>query len=116
MAIEPLFLDEDPRFTKNTYDRDIDQVLFPGSDPFAPDEYDPNNAEITHDEDTNYFLTLNLLACYAKVPVFTALLCDGGDGEATLLSLTINLSARLIQGVKATGAGRCTDRTQHYWL
>jgi len=52
MAIEPLFLSEDPRFTKNSNDRDIDQVLFPGSNPFAPDEYDPNDEEITRNEDT----------------------------------------------------------------
>ena len=52
MAIEPIYLDEDPRFTKNTYDRDIDSVLFQGANPYAPDEYDPNDAETTHDEDT----------------------------------------------------------------
>ena len=52
MAIIPLFLEEDPRFTKNQNDRDIDQVLFPGSDPFAPDEYDSNDEEITANENT----------------------------------------------------------------
>ena len=52
MAIIPLFLEEDPRFTKNSNDRDIDQILFPGSDPFAPDEYDSNDEEITADENT----------------------------------------------------------------
>ncbi len=50
MAIEALFLNEDPRFTKNTNDRDIDQVLFPNSNPFAPDEYDSNDDEITSNE------------------------------------------------------------------
>ena len=52
IAIEPLFTDEDPRFTKNTYDRDIPQDLFPGQDPFQTDEYDPTDATNTHDEDT----------------------------------------------------------------
>ena len=50
MAIEPLFLNEDPRFTKNTNDRNIDQVLFPETNPFSPDEYDPDNATDTFDE------------------------------------------------------------------
>lgn len=50
MAIEPIFLDEDQRFTKNTNDRHIDQVLFPGSDPFAPEADDPNN-DTTTDND-----------------------------------------------------------------
>ena len=52
VAIEPLFLDEDPRFTKNTNDRHIDETLFPEANPFAPDEYDPNNATHAFDEDT----------------------------------------------------------------
>ena len=53
IAIEPLFLDEDPRFTKNTYDeRNIDPELFPGQSPFEKDEYDPTDAATTHDEDT----------------------------------------------------------------
>ncbi len=53
IAIEPIFLDEDPRFTKNTYDeRDIDPELFPGQSPFEKDEYDPTDAATTHDEDT----------------------------------------------------------------
>lgn len=52
IAIEPIFLDEDPRFTKNTYDRNIDPELFPGQSPFEKDEYDPTDATTTHDEDT----------------------------------------------------------------
>ncbi len=53
IAIEPIFLDEDPRFTKNTYDeRNIDPELFPGQSPFEKDEYDPTDAATTHDEDT----------------------------------------------------------------
>ena len=53
IAIEPIFFDEDPRFTKNTYDeRNIDQELFPGQSPFETDEYDPTDAATTHDEDT----------------------------------------------------------------
>ena len=52
IAIEPMFEDEDPRFTKNSNDRDIDETLFPEANPFAPDEYDPNNATHTFDENT----------------------------------------------------------------
>ena len=53
IAIEPIFFDEDPRFTKNTYDeRNIDPELFPGQSPFEKDEYDPTDAATTHDEDT----------------------------------------------------------------
>ena len=52
IAIEPIFLDKDPRFTKNAYDRNIDQELFPDSDPFETDEYDPADSATTHDEDT----------------------------------------------------------------
>ena len=52
IAIEPIFLDEDPRFTKNSYDRNIDQELFPDSNPFETDEYDPTDATTTHHEDT----------------------------------------------------------------
>ena len=52
IAIEPMFEDEDPRFTKNSNDRHIDESLFPEANPFAPDEYDPNNAAHTYDEDT----------------------------------------------------------------
>ena len=53
IAIEPIFFDEDPRFTKNTYDeRNIDPELFPGQSPFEKDEYDPTDATTTHDEDT----------------------------------------------------------------
>ena len=52
IAIEPIFLDEDPRFTKNSYDRNIDQELFPDSDPFETDEYDPADATTTNYEDT----------------------------------------------------------------
>ena len=52
MAIEPMFEDEDPRFTKNVYDRNIDPELFRNSNPFETDEYDPTDAATTHDEDT----------------------------------------------------------------
>jgi hypothetical protein len=52
MAIEPVFLDKDPRFTKNTNDRDIDETLFPEANPFAPDEYDPDNSAHTFDDNT----------------------------------------------------------------
>ena len=52
IAIEPIFLDKDPRFTKNSYDRNIDQELFPDSNPFETDEYDQTDATTTHYEDT----------------------------------------------------------------
>ena len=52
IAIEPMFEDEDPRFTKNIYDRNIDPTLFRDADPFKTDEYDPTDAATTHDEDT----------------------------------------------------------------
>ena len=52
LAIEPIFEDEDPRFTKNVYDRNIDPELFRNSNPFETDEYDPTDAATTHDEDT----------------------------------------------------------------
>ena len=52
IAIEPMFEDEDPRFTKNVYDRNIDPELFRNSNPFETDEYDPTDAATTHDEDT----------------------------------------------------------------
>ncbi len=52
ISIEPMFLDEDPRFSKNANDRDIDPLLFPEANPFASDEYDPENATDNFDEDT----------------------------------------------------------------
>ena len=52
MAIEPMYEDEDPRFTKNVYDRNIDPTLFRNANPFETDEYDPKDATTTHDEDT----------------------------------------------------------------
>ena len=52
LAIEPIFEDEDPRFTKNVYDRNIDPTLFRDADPFKTDEFDPSDAATTHDEDT----------------------------------------------------------------
>ena len=55
MAIEPIHLDEDPRFGNNTYDRDIDPALFSGANPFETDEYDPDNARTTNDSDTATF-------------------------------------------------------------
>ena len=52
IAIEPIFLDEDPRFSKNTYDRNIDQELFPETNPFETDEYDSTDSTITNYEDS----------------------------------------------------------------
>lgn len=50
IAIEPMFLDEDPRFTKNTHDRDdLDSAFFQESNPFELDEYD----SVTTDEPEN---------------------------------------------------------------
>ena len=43
ISIEPMYEDDDPRFTKNTQDRE---------NPHALDAYDPTDAAITHDEDT----------------------------------------------------------------
>ena len=43
ISIEPFFEDDDPRFTKNSYDRE---------NPHEIDAYDPTNAATTHDEDT----------------------------------------------------------------
>ena len=53
ISIEPMFLDEDPRFTKNTNDRYIDQTLFPETNPFAPDEYDSDNTADKFNENIN---------------------------------------------------------------
>tara|TARA_B100001778_G_scaffold158518_2_gene130313 strand:+ start:301 stop:849 length:549 start_codon:yes stop_codon:yes gene_type:complete len=50
VSIEPIFTDEDERFSINANDREIDPVLFPETNPFAPDEYDPNDATTTLDE------------------------------------------------------------------
>ena len=52
LAIEPIFEDEDPRFTKNVYDRNIDPELFRNSNPFETDEYDPADATTTNYEDS----------------------------------------------------------------
>ena len=53
ISIEPMFLDEDPRFTKNVNDRYIDQTLFPEANPFAPDEYDSDNTTDAYNENIN---------------------------------------------------------------
>ena len=50
ISIEPIFGDEDQRFSTNANDREIDPLLFPETNPFAPDEYDPNDATATLDE------------------------------------------------------------------
>ena len=52
ISIEPIFFNEDPRFTTNSYDRNIDEELYPDQNPFETDEYDPTDSAITHDEDT----------------------------------------------------------------
>ena len=44
ISIEPIYEDEDPRFTKNSYDRE--------ENPHKIDAYDPTNAATTIDEDT----------------------------------------------------------------
>jgi len=55
VAIEPIFLDDDPRFTTNTHDRNFDATLFPEANPFAQDEYDPADAAETKNEDSTTF-------------------------------------------------------------
>lgn len=52
LSIEPFYFNKDPRFTKNTNDREVDSILYENANPFAPDEYDPNDAATTHNEDT----------------------------------------------------------------
>jgi len=55
IAIEPIFLDEDPRFGVNTYDRDETKEFFPDANPFATDEYDPKDATDSQHEDSTTF-------------------------------------------------------------
>ena len=51
IAIEPLFENEDPRLSVNSYaEQDIDKELFPDSNPHATDEYDAKNSTEIHDE------------------------------------------------------------------
>ena len=51
IAIEPYFENEDPRLSVNSYaEQDIDEELFPDSNPHAPDEYDAKNSTEIHDE------------------------------------------------------------------
>jgi len=51
IAIIPLWSTEDPRFTKNTNDRNH-PILEEYENPYEPDEYDPDNAETSLDDDT----------------------------------------------------------------
>ena len=44
ISIEPIFFNEDPRFTTNTYDRNIDKEFYPDQNPFETDEYDPTDS------------------------------------------------------------------------
>jgi len=55
ISIEPLFDDEDQRFTVNTYDRDINQEQFTDANPFAPDEYDNDPKESATDDNSTPF-------------------------------------------------------------
>ena len=51
IAIEPLFENEDPRLSVNSYaDEDIDEELYPESNPHATDDYDTKDAKEIHDE------------------------------------------------------------------
>ena len=52
MSIEPIYTDDDQRFTTNTYDRNTDQAIQSGKNPYAPDEYDPSDSKNIHDENT----------------------------------------------------------------
>ena len=47
ISIEPIYEDEDPRFTRNTQDRF-------GENPFQIDNYDPKDAKATINEDTDF--------------------------------------------------------------
>jgi len=55
MAIEPMYEDDDQRFTVNKLARPkkIDDDLYTNTDPFKPDEFDPQDANDIHDEDEN---------------------------------------------------------------
>ena len=54
VAIEPLFEDDDPRFSPNTLlDKDLDAELYTDANPFALDEYDPPLNESIDDETTS---------------------------------------------------------------
>jgi hypothetical protein len=51
IAIEPLFENEDPRLSVNSYaEQDIDEELFPDSNPHATDEYDAKNSTEIYDD------------------------------------------------------------------
>ena len=52
IAIEPVYFNEDPRFTKNTYDRNINQEFYNDTNPFETDEYDPTDETDSRHEDT----------------------------------------------------------------
>lgn len=51
IALVPLYMDEDPRFATNTNDLN-NSVLNGKENPYEPDEYDPNDAATSLDDDT----------------------------------------------------------------
>ena len=52
IAIEPFHDNEDPRFAVNkALDQEIDEELYPDSNPFKPDDYDPKTSAETFGED-----------------------------------------------------------------
>lgn len=53
IAIEPFYDGEDPRFAINTFseEQDIDEELYPNSNPYKLDDYDPRSTEELIGED-----------------------------------------------------------------
>jgi deoxycytidylate deaminase len=52
VAIEPIYSDEDKRFTSNTNHREDDSILQRENHSFTPDEYDSDHAKLTDHEDS----------------------------------------------------------------
>lgn len=52
ISIEPMYMDDDPRFTKNKHDRDTTSVFSGKENPYETDEYDPDDAATSFDDDT----------------------------------------------------------------
>lgn len=52
IAVEPIHLNEDPRFTTNTYDKSTNQVLYSEKNPYSPDEYDSDHAAFEDNENS----------------------------------------------------------------
>ena len=52
LAIEPIYSDEDQRFSTNTSHREADSLFNGESNSFSPDEYDSDHAKLTDHEDS----------------------------------------------------------------